>query len=535
MSTETETKKAAAEPGFSGAEIEGPGRLQTSSEVTAIARGAGVVMLGTIAGSGLKYLFEFVVARKLGPELFGVFFLALTLFSILERICPLELTSGMLRFVSLYKGEGNPERVKGTVLAGLRLALVAAAAAAALLFALSDILAGAVFHAEALSPVLKLMSVGVVFAAATEILVYSLQALGKVEYRVSVRQLFEPALGLVLALVLLRSGWGLAGAALAFVGPLILGAFLALRFARGVFPALAQKGVRAVSDTGQLLRFSFPLFLAGLISVFLLQVNPLMLGYFRPPAEVGVFAAALRTSFVLPLVLDAFNAMFAPMIADLTNRRALDKLEDLFKVVTKWILTVSVPAFLVLAFYGGGILSLWGKSYRQGLVCLIVICAGQFVNCATGPVGYMISMSGRTRISLANAGGVLALNIVLNVMLIPRYGILGSAVALSASMAVVNLVRLAEVRWLLKMHPYRWDSLKPLAAGVLALSVAAAAGSILPLPENGVWPTLLGVLVFSAAYAALLAAMGIGREEKLVFARVRQKFFRQAAQGPDGS
>jgi len=508
---------------------------QTSSEVTALARGAGIILLGTAAGSGLKYAFEFVVARGLGPGLFGVFFLGLSVFRILERLCALELTSGMLRFVSLYKGEGDRERIKGTVFSGLRVALVTAAAAAALMLGFSDVLSRAVFQAGALSSVLRIMSLGLVFAVATEVLVYSLQALGRVEFRVSIRLVFEPALGLLLAVVFLRSGWGLAGAALAFVGPIILGAFLSLRFARTAFPALTQKDVPAVSDTRQLLRFSVPLLLAGLLSVFLLQINPLMLGYFRPAAEVGVFAAALRTSFILPLVLDAFNAIFAPMIADLTNRRDIDKLEDLFKVVTKWILTASVPAFLLLALYGGSILAVWGAGYRQGLVCLVVICAGQFVNCATGPVGYMISMSGRTRISLANAGGALALNIVLNLILIPRHGMLGSAVALSASMAVVNLVRLAEVRWLLKMHPYRWDSLKPLAAGILAFAGGALVRSILPLPEGSIWPILAAGFVFTAAYAGLLIALGIGGEDKLVFARIKQKFFGPPAQSPDRS
>ncbi len=492
-------------------------------------------MVGTIAGAVLKYLFEFAVARSLGPELFGVFFLALTVFRVLERICHLELTSGMLRFVSLYQGEGDREKVKGTVVSGLRIALLAAAGAGALLFVLSDFLAGPVFHSADLPPVLRLMTLGLVFAAATEILVYSLQALGRIEYRISVRQLFEPALALVLALIFLRSGWGLAGAALAFVVPVILGAFLAFHLARKVFPPLARRDVTAAADPRQLLRFSLPLFLAGLLGIFLFQINTLMLGHFRPPAEVAVFAAALRTSFVLPLVLDAFNAIFAPMISDLTHRRALDKLEELFKVVTKWILTVSVPAFAVLVLYGGPILGLWGGSYKDGLACLIVVGAGQFVNCATGPVGYMISMSGRTRISMVNAGGALALNVALNAALIPRHGILGSAVALSASMAVVNLVRLAEVKWLLKMHPYRWDSLKPLAAGVLAIPVAVISGSILGRPADGAGPALLGVLAYSAAYAVIVAVLGIGGEEKLVLAQVRQKVFGQSARGPERS
>jgi O-antigen/teichoic acid export membrane protein len=518
MSTESETRK-----------------LQTSNEVTTIARGAGIVMLGTIAGSGLKYLFEFVVASRLGPELFGVFFLALTIFRILEKLCSLELTTGMLRYVALYQGQRNTERIKGTVLSGLRVAVVTAAAAAVLLLAFSPFLARAVFHAGDLSPVLRLMSLGVIFAVASDILVHSLQALGRVEYRVFVRMAFEPALALGLAFVFLRAGDGLSGAALTFVGPMILGTLLALHFVRKTFPPLLQRDVRAVSDTRQLLRFSVPLFLAGLLGVFLLQVNPLMLGYFRPAAEVGVFAAALRTSFILPLVIEAFNAIFAPMIADLTNRRDLAKLEDLFKVVTKWIITASFPALLLLVFYGGRILSLWGASYRDGLACLVVICAGQFVNCATGPVGYMISMSGRARISLANSGGVLALNIVLNLLLIPRHGILGCAAALSASMALVNLVRLAEVRWLLGMHPYRWDTLKPVAAGILALPVLALVRMGMPSPGRGVLPILLGAFAFSAGYAALLVALGIGREDKLVFARVKEKVFRLPPRGPVGS
>ena len=496
-----------------------------SGEITALARGAGIVLLGTIAGSGLKYLFEFIVARRLGPALFGVFFLGLAIFGVLEKLGTLELTSGMLRFVALYKGEGNTAKLKGTMLAGLRTVLLAGGTAALLLFAFSGPWLGRLLHASQLSSVLKLLSVGVIFTAVTEILVYSLQALGAVENKVWVRLIFEPALGIILALIFLGLGLGLTGAVLAFIVPLIPGAVLALRFLQKAFPPLVRKERAAVYNTRQLLRFSFPLFLAGLLSVFLIQINPLMLGYFRPSADVGVFGAAQRTALLLALVLDSFNAVFAPMIANLTNRRAFDQLAGLFKVVTKWILTLSFPVFLILVFYAGGILSLWGKGYGGGRACLITIAVGQFVNCATGPVGYMISMSGRTGISLANTSGVLALNILLNIILVPRHGIMGSAIALALSMALVNLVRLVEVRWLLKIHPYRWDSLKPLAAGIMALLILMLAESSLTKSAGGLWRLAAGILLFSASYAAILAALGIGREETFVFQKIKARVF----------
>jgi O-antigen/teichoic acid export membrane protein len=527
MSLKTEGQHPAADTRPPRSAPNGPTPAEGhSDEIRSIARGAGIVLLGTIAGSGLKYLFEFIVARRLGPALFGVFFLGMTVFNLAARLGALELNSGLLRFVSLYKGENKTERVKGTVLAGLRIALLAGSASALLLIAFSGSWLGRALHAGQLSQVLKLLSIGVIFTAATEILVYSMQALGAVEYRVWVRSIFEPALSIVLALVFLNRGWGLSGAVLAYLAPLVLGTLLAFGFLRRVFPPLVRKDVPAVSDAREIIRFSLPLLLAGLLSVFMVQINPLILGYFRPSAEVGVFGAAQRTALLLPLVLDSFNAVFAPMIADLTNRRALDKLEALFKIVTKWILALSFPVFLMLVFYGKDILSLWGKGYREGLACLIVIAAGQFVNCATGPVGYMISMSGRPRISLANTAGVLALNVALNILLIPRYGIMGSAFALALSLALVNLVRLVEVRWLLKIHPYRWDSLKPLAAGSLALLVLVLAESSVLKAAEGAWRISGGILLFCAGYASILAAFGIGAEEKLVFSRIRERIFR---------
>ena len=493
--------------------------------MTSIAKGAGIFLLGAIAGTGLKYLFELFLARKLGPALFGIFFLGITVFKLLEKIAALELNSGMLRFVPIFRGEGNTERVKGTVIAGLRIASLMAAGATILLIIFSQVLAKNVFHAQQLSAVLRFLALGLILTAATEIIVFSLQAFGAVQYRVLVRQIIEPALSLLLAVPLLILGWGLNGAIMAFLLPLPIGFLLACSFLKKVFPAIAKRDTAAVSDTKSLLRFSLPLFLAGLLSLFLQQINPLMLGYFRPSGEVGVFAAALRTALLLLLILDSFNAIFSPMISDLLNKGAGEKLEELFKIVTKWVLTLSFPALLVLISFGGEILALWGKGYREGLTCLVILCLGQFINCATGPVGYMISMSGRTKISLANAAGALLINIILNILLIPRYGILGCAVAVAAAVSLINLIRLVEVWLILKVHPYRLDTFKPLAAGAAAFFILFIVKTKLLHFDGTLLRIALGTLIFAACYAALLALLGIAEEEKLVFNRIKHKIF----------
>ena len=495
----------------------------SATEVTTLAKGAGIFFAGTVLGSGLRYVFELILARRLGPSLFGVFFLGFSVFKLLEKVATLELGSGMLRFVSLYKGERDPERVKGTILGGLKVALLGGAVTALALFLFSPSLSLGVFHEVQLIPVLRIFSLGVIFTAATGILVHSLQALGVVQYRVYVSMLFEPASSIVLALLFLSLGMGLLGASLAFLLPIVLSVFVAFWFLKRLFPPLARNEVVPSADIKKLLSFSLPLFLAGLLVLFMRQVTPLMLGYFRPAREVGIYAAALRTSLLLALVLDSFNAIFAPMIADLTNKRELEKLERLFKVVTKWIFALILPLFLTLILFGEEVLGLWGKGYREGFTCLVILCAGQLINCVAGPVGYMISMSGRTMISLANTAGVLFLNVILNIYLIPRYGILGSAVAVSLALILVNLIKLIEVRLILKIHPYRLDFLKPLAAAIFSSMVVFVVGFRLLPAEGALLRLALGSFILVSLYAALLAALGIGQEEKVVLVKIKQR------------
>ena len=69
--------------------------VETSQEITVLARGAGIVFVGTLFGLILKYIFQLIVARHLGAQLFGAFFLGVTIFSILERLSGLGLPNGI--------------------------------------------------------------------------------------------------------------------------------------------------------------------------------------------------------------------------------------------------------------------------------------------------------------------------------------------------------------------------------------------------------------------------------------------------------
>lgn len=492
-------------------------------EIPFIIKGAGLFFGGTILSSVLGYIFEFIIARSLGSSAFGVFFIGVMIFKIMEKMSGLELTQGLLRFIPLSKGEAKPEAVSGVVFSGLKIGLLVSAILSFIVIAFSPLIAREFYHTSSGALVLRILSLGLVVSTAVELLTFSFQALGMIQYRVLLRMVFEPAASVVIILAFLPFGLSLSAASVAMVAPIFLSAFFGLRLLGRLSLMPISKHRQSQFESKKLLAFSLPLFLTTMISFLLNKLTPLMFGYLRSSQEVGLYAVAFRTSLLLSVVLDAFNAIFASIIADLTSRQELGKLQSLFQIITKWAFSFSLPFCLLFLFFGREVLILWGQEYEKAFVCLLILSAAQMVNCGTGPVGNIISMSGRSKVSLANASATLLLNFVLNLIFIPRYGILGAAFSFSLALSSINLARLIEVWLILKIHPYRRDFLKPLLCGLLSSLIVGWFKPCLISLRTDWLRLLIGGGFLFIIYFSCFAIMGIGEEEKAILRKIKQK------------
>jgi O-antigen/teichoic acid export membrane protein len=213
--------------------------------------------------------------------------------------------------------------------------------------------------------------------------------------------------------------------------------------------------------------------------------------------------------------------MFAPRIAAEHARGDRATLETMLKRVTYWNVSLAIPAFAVLLLVPHALLRLFGPAYPAGATALVILAAGQLFNAATGPLGQVINMSGRPYLTLLNNAAVAALNVVGCLVLIPRYGMSGAACSTTASIVLVNLVKLLQVRVLFAINPFRPETLRALVAGAAATAVVA------PLALLPSWPSaLVEVLVTVAAlvplYAAFFWRSAAGTEEReLLRLRVR--------------
>jgi len=303
----------------------------------------------------------------------------------------------------------------------------------------------------------------------------------------------------------------------------ILSTGLSFWYFKRHFNAFFKEPVAQVYERKKFFAFCWPLFFADLFIVTEAWISLFILGFFLSSEDVGIFSAAYKTTLLIQGILMSFNIMFSPIISGLHRSQEFEKIRTLFQIISRWVFSLSIPPILILIIFSKEILQLFGQSFVLGSSTLIILSLAQLLNSATGPLGGMIDMSGRTRITLLNALLNLLVHSVLCFFLIPRYGVPGAALARLTSVFLLRTARLIQVYIIWKMYPFRADFFKPLMAG-------AVSGLCLMFLKNAladIFPSLVvllsGILLFAGIYTAAVLVMGIPQEDKKVWEMVKKK------------
>lgn len=479
-------------------------RTELEGALGTLARGAAWAFVGRIVGTGLRYVGHVGVARLFGVEAFGLFMLGLGVYQFLELVASLGLVQGIVRQAAIFRHRGDRERLHGLVRAGRGLTLLAGSLLGFGLLLGAAPLAGA-FREPLLGDVLRTFALALPFGAAAGVLASYTTAFETTRYLILTRELAQPGAFLVGLGLCAGLDCGLPDVALAW-GLAALGAFLLIHgFLRVLLTP--HPTTRGASEWAGLLRSSWPLWLASLSGFALLWTDTFLLGYFRTAEEVGVYRAAVQTALLLSLPLTALNAIFSPMIAALHHAGELDKLARLFKTTARWSLSLTAPGFLLVALYGQAILTLFGETFAQGQVPLLILAGAQLISAATGSVGFALIMSGRTISYLRGDFALVGVNLLLNLVLIPRWGALGAAWATGLSVAGVNLLRLWQVHRALGFHPFERAYLRTVGVVILGLLSGWGLSALVP---GTLGPAVLLVLL----YAVALYGLGLCPEDR---------------------
>ncbi len=492
------------------------------THLTTVVKGAGLSFSGTLVGKALLLLFTLIIARNLGSQSVGLYFLALAIIKIAVVPSLAGLDSGIIRYVSLFSGEDKVTQIKGVIFSSFLIAGPLSILMTISLFLSSHTLAVNVFNKPHLEGVLKLFAVSIPFLVCSQLFFSVFLGLKFMRYRTYTKDLLDGILRTVLAIIAIYLGFHLFGVIVATIVTAI-GVTLAAFYYTSRSVPLLNKSVKFSLEFKELLRFSFPQLFSNALFLGILYTDILMLGIYLPASEIGIYSLAVKISVVGALFLESFSAIFAPFISDLYNRKETEMLSKLFKAVTKWIFTLSFPISLFLMLAAKPILQSIGPEFVAGSMALIVLTLGQIINATAGPSELMIVMSGRPIYKLIGNTIVFALNIFLNIILIPKYGILGAAISSATAISLLNIGELLIVWFALRMHPFEISYIKPLVSSIVALLIMLTGIHLLGV-EKPVLLLIIAGTMFFFVYTIMLVLLGINKEDRLVLQALRNKF-----------
>jgi O-antigen/teichoic acid export membrane protein len=395
----------------------------------------------------LTLLTAVVLARLLAPEGYGAYSFAIAIVAFLAIPSELGVPGLAVREVAVANSRGDWSRMRAFIAWSHRnvaaVSLVVVLAAASVLY----LLRGGV-DAERLACLwlglllVPLVSLGALRSA-------MLQGLKRVVLGQLPEFVIRPAVFLLLISALLVAGRALDSAADAMALQLVAAA---VSFAAGLLlfarhrPAGLRAAQRAAAD-GLWWRSSIAFGLFAAMRLVNGRTDVLALGLFHDDGEVGVYrvAAQLATSIIFGLQI--VTPIQGPHLAHIHASGDMEAFQRVVTRTSRIVFAITVPTVCAVVLFGKPIIALaFGSAYEDAYLPLVVLSAGQLVNACMGSVGSVLNMTGHERDTVRCLAAGAAVNVALNLLLTPQMGMMGAAVATSASLVTWNLLMWRQVR-----------------------------------------------------------------------------------------
>jgi O-antigen/teichoic acid export membrane protein len=485
-----------------------------------LAGSTGIMFVGGWMSYALSTIFQIGVARSIGAHEFGAYMVAVGLSWVLAQIAPFGMTWAVVRYVAIYRSQGDQARLLGTVWLGVRITAIGGAILAAGMFLAAPLLAARILHDPGYTTLLRLLAICVPLSALTELLLASVQAHTRVMSTVMVRSVMVPSLRLFGALGALAV---FGGAAVTVACGYLIAESLALLLAVVSASRVLPHG--PASHPGRhVARYARPLAAQRILESSTSDFGNLVLSASRSVNLVALFTAVLRFTEVANALFKSIGIALAPMVSDIHTADQHDHLARLYKAASRWVFAIGVPALLVQVLFGRWLLTVYGEEFAAAYSALVVVAAGQLVNYSTGVTVDIIRMIGRSGLMLANTVFDVTSYVALNLLLVPRYGLTGAALAAALQLATSNVIRFVEVWFIARMHPYSPAFAKPVFAG---LGAAATVWAVRQLHLPTAIDEVVALVLMGVTYVAVLAALRLDPDDqailKVLVARVRKR------------
>ena len=506
------------------------GRAGTPDRVAEVRRGSTLNLFGSAISGVATLAVTVVITREFPKAIAGAFFTAIAVFYIVASIATLGTNIGLTYFIARLRSLGEERVIPSIQRIAIIPVVLVSLATAALMILLADPLAHLVLKGHAgttgvtpadVAQALRALAIMIPFSALLNAYLGASRGYGDMRPSVMIGQVgltISRVVGILAAVVLgaaalLAPLWALPNLPAALIAwlwgrrigrnrarqreypvdvPPEVAALLALstpvtpvhRRRAGGSAASGSRTKRrqlATANARGFWLFTTPRAIANTAQNILQQIDIVLVAIILGPAEAAIYTAATRFLVLGQLgnqaISRASQARFTELFT-LGDRRGANVI---YRVTTVWVILLLWPLYLLAVVYGPAALQVFGHSYTAGGTVIVILGLAALVGSACGQVDMVLITSGRSSWSLANGLLAVGVNIAVDLVLIPRYGITGAAIGWAAAILVSNLVPLIQLAATLQLSPFGRNTaisctLSVLSFGVIPLAVRAALG-----------------------------------------------------------
>jgi O-antigen/teichoic acid export membrane protein len=482
-----------------------------------LARRGTASVVGAAASALSGVLLVVIVTNGFSATVAGTLFAATSAFLILESVALLGTDTGLVKWLPAQLASARAADLFRTLVVASLPVVVLSVGVSVALYAAAPSVAPHMVGADAaptMTLMLRALALVLPAAALNDLVLAATRGIGTMRPTVICENVGRLGVQALAVLGVQLAGGGALALAVAWCLPYLLGLAVAgwwlHRLVRGMTVA------RGTATPWRILARDFwaytaPRAIARVTQTALKRSDIVLVAALASPAEAALYTAATRFIVLGQLFIQSVQQALAPHLSALFARDETRAANAVFQAATLWSVIASWPFFLGLAGFSPALMGVFGDGYAVASDVVLILSLSMLFATACGPVDSVLLMAGRSWLSLRNSIVALAVNIALNLVLIPIDGIRGAAIAWSVAILVRNLQPLAQVRRHLAMWPVTGSTVRVAAVAVLCfgtvdvLVLATGASSVVELAALG-----LGTLCYLAVVWSWRAALGLG-------------------------
>lgn len=435
---------------------------EIEQHLTTIAKQSGIVFTGKFIGYFLGLVSNFVLARFYGPKILGQFALVLVTVNIISIFTIFGFNNGLVKYISRYRVTKQTKRLNEIIKIAFIYSMLFSIIGAILLFLLKDIVANNVFKDSGLVNCLIYGSWLIIPLTLIKIFNGLYRGFKQLQYPVISNEIIRRIIFLIIVIIsalLNFKNTPIVIASSLFAQILVvfylIGKVSTLKIDfKNILLIPIDNTLKEKKVRKEFFIYSSTLILVSFMSIILHRIDKIMLGIYMTSEVVGIYNIASTVAGLVTFLLFSSNMIFSSVISELYSIKKIKMLGDLYSTITKWIIISTLPIVISIIFFSDTIMKFFGEVYLIGSSALIILALGQMISVFVGGNSLILSMCGHEKLLLINNISMAIINVIFNAILIPKIGILGAALSTGMSIAIINIIKVFEVKFLLGIIPY---------------------------------------------------------------------------------